>query len=348
MQVKQKLRINRLSKADSVKAQGVGSVYLEERKLLEKYGKNDFSVSVNKHFSSFDLYHIHSINPSFYLRRTKRKTTIMFVHFRPDTLEGSIRLPKLFFRIFKKYVISFYRKAKEIVVVNPSFKEELIRYGLKEDKISYIPNFVSKDEFFPLEKERKRKLREKYGVPKDAFVVLGVGQVQTRKGILDFLSLSEKHPERYFLWAGGFSFKGITDGYDVLKKERKKPRKNRKFLGIVDRKKRNEVYNLSNVFLLPSYNELFPMALLESCACDVPYIIRDLPLYNPILPSSSLRANNEEEFSSLLSQRKNNPAFYKKAKETSEEVSSTYSEEKVYALWKAYYFRIYRKYQSQE
>ena len=162
MQAK-KLKINRLSKADSVKAQGVGSVYLEERQLLKKYGETDFEVAINSHKKDFDLYHIHSINPSFYFQRKKKRTTIRFVHFRPDTLEGSIRLPKLFFKIFKKYVISFYKKAKEIVVVNPSFKNELIQYGLDEERISYIPNFVSKENFYPVPWEEKKSLGRQRG-----------------------------------------------------------------------------------------------------------------------------------------------------------------------------------------
>lgn len=345
---KKKLKINRLSKADSVKAQGVGSVYLEERKLLDKYGKNDFEIQVNSHKKGFDLYHIHSINPSFYFRRKKNRTTIRFVHFRPDTLEGSIRLPKLFFRIFKKYVVSFYKKAKEIVVVNPSFKEELIAYGLDQKRISYIPNFVSKDTFFPVSREEKKHIRKKYGVPEHAFVVLGVGQVQTRKGILDFIELSKRHPERYFIWAGGFSFKGITDGYPELKKERKEKRENRKFLGIIDRKKRNDIYNRADVFLLPSYNELFPMALLENCSVGNPFIVRDLSLYDCILPSSTLRAKENSGFSSLLTNLYKDKDFYEKGKLISAEIKKTYSEENIYHLWKEYYFRIYQKYNREK
>lgn len=347
MQAK-KLKINRLSKADSVKAQGVGSVYLEERQLLKKYGENDFEVAINSHKKDFDLYHIHSINPSFYFQRKKKRTTIRFVHFRPDTLEGSIRLPKLFFKIFKKYVISFYKKAKEIVVVNPSFKNELIQYGLDEERISYIPNFVSKENFYPVPWKEKKFLRKRYKIPEHAFVVLGVGQVQTRKGVLDFIELSKRHPERYFIWAGGFSFKQITDGYPELKKEREEKRENRRFLGIIDREKRNDIYNIADVFLLPSYNELFPRALLENCSVGNPFIVRDLSLYDPILPSSSIRAKDIDDFSSLLQRRKNDKDFYEQGKEVSREIKRTYSEENIYQLWKDYYFRIYRKYKEEK
>ena len=57
-----------------------------------------------------------------------------------------------------------YRKADEIVVVNPVFKKPLIDLGIKEDKITYIPNYVSKDDFYPLSQEVIDKRKEKYGI----------------------------------------------------------------------------------------------------------------------------------------------------------------------------------------
>lgn len=337
-----------LSRATSAPAQGVGSVYLEMMSLMEKYGKDDFDIFLNKHSSKMDLYHIHSINPAFYFMMKKKRTTICFVHFMPDTLEGSIRLPKLIFRLFRKYVVSFYKRAKEIVVVNPSFKNALVQYGLKEEKISYIPNFVSSSQFYPLNPLKKKELRKSYTIPQDAFVVLGVGQVQTRKGVLDFIKMSEENPDKFFVWAGGFSFKNITDGYGKLKEEMEKKRKNLLFLGIVDRNKMNEVYNLADVFVLPSYSELFPMALLEACSCSVPYIVRDLKEYRPILPGDYRRAKTTEEFNVILTAMKENRDFYRASVDLDTQLNEKYNEESIYEMWKEYYHKIYEKYRCEK
>lgn len=51
--------------------------------------------------------------------------------------------------------------------------------------------------------------------------MLGAGQVQTRKGVLDFVDVAKKSPDVQFVWAGGFSFGRITDGYEELKKSRR-------------------------------------------------------------------------------------------------------------------------------
>ena len=43
---------------------------------------------------------------------------------------------------------------------------------------------------------------------------MGAGQVQTRKGVMDFVEVAKKMPDVKFVWAGGFSFGAITDGHE--------------------------------------------------------------------------------------------------------------------------------------
>ncbi|STY44477.1 Uncharacterised protein [Listeria grayi] len=49
-------------------------------------------------------------------------------------------------------------------------------------------------------------------------MVLGSGQVQHRKGVMDFIETAKQLPDVQFIWAGGFSFGMITSGYEELKK----------------------------------------------------------------------------------------------------------------------------------
>ena len=108
--MKNKIRINMLSMADSVDGQGVGSAYLELLKLLREDGKDTFEVLINDKIKNSDIIHAHTVEPRNYLKMKRAKVpTIAYVHFLPDTLDGSIKLPKPLFKIFKKYVISFYK-----------------------------------------------------------------------------------------------------------------------------------------------------------------------------------------------------------------------------------------------
>ena len=184
-----------------------------------------------------DITHIHTVDLWNYFKMG-RGVSVCYVHFLPDTLDGSIRLPKFAFNVFKKYVTKFYNKADYLVVVNPIFIDDLVNFGIDYSKIKYIPNYVSRVNFY----KKDTDIRNKYGISKDKFVVLGVGQVQTRKGVLDFVEVAKKLPDIEFVWAGGFSFGAITDGHKELQKVMENPPKNVKFLGIVPRDKMNDIF----------------------------------------------------------------------------------------------------------
>ena len=63
-------------------------------------------------------------------------------HFIPAKNHQSIKLPKIAEIIFDAYVNSYYRKADELVVVNPCFIKDLEKLGIPREKITYIPNYV--------------------------------------------------------------------------------------------------------------------------------------------------------------------------------------------------------------
>ena len=339
-----KIRINMLSMADSVDGQGVGSAYLELMKLLKEDGKDDFEILLNDKIKNSDIIHAHTVEPRNYIKLKRAKVpTIAYVHFLPDTLDGSIKLPKLAFKIFKKYVISFYKNADHLVVVNPIFKKDMVKYGLDENKITYIPNFVSKEKFFKMKKNDIKNVRKELNIKDDEFVVLGAGQVQHRKGVVDFVEVAKKLPDITFIWAGGFSFGNITDGHKELQKIMENPPKNVKFLGIIPRDKMNELFNASDLLFVPSYNELFPMTILEACSTNTPLLLRDLELYEDILFKKYLKANNNEEFAKIINDLRINKDEYKRQVDNSKYISNFYTKDNVYKLWTNFYESILKE-----
>lgn len=342
MENNKKIKINMLSMADSVDGQGVGSAYLELMNLLKEDGKNDFEIYLNKG-TNYDIIHSHTIEPRNYFKLKRSKSpTIAYVHFLPDTLDGSIKLPKPLFKIFKKYIIKYYKTADYLVVVNPAFKKDMIEAGLDENKIKYIPNFVSKEMFFKKSKTEINSIRKSMGINKNDFVVLGAGQVQNRKGVLDFVEVAKKLPDVTFIWAGGFSFDALSDGHNKLKKIMDHPPKNVKFLGIVPREDMNDIFNISDVLFLPSYNELFPMTILEAVNTETPIILRDLDLYKDILFEKYLKGNNNEEFVELIKKLKQDKIEYSKQVDNSKYIANFYSKDNVYKMWKEFYTDIYQ------
>lgn len=334
-----KLKIKASYVGLNIQGQGVGAATIEQMNLIKDRCNDSLELLENK--GRGDILHVHTIDPRSSLRaRFSRVPVVMHVHFIPETLEGSIKLSKFASRVYNNYVVNTYRKATNIVVVNPIFIKDLARYGIPSDRVTYIPNFVNEQTFYPFDESQKVAVREKYGIDQDAFVVLGVGQVQTRKGVLDFVKVAELLPDIQFVWAGGFSFGKITDGYEELKKVIDNPPKNVKFLGIVNRANMNEIYNLSNVFFMPSYNELFPMAILESCSADVPMLLRDLELYEDILFKKYLHASDNEGFVQLLRKLKDEPKTLELAHEYARFIKHHYSRDNIAKIWIEFYQKV--------
>lgn len=335
--------INMMSSADKVKGQGVLSAY-EEQVALVKNNLNEYDVRINK-VKFADIIHYHTIDLEFFLTLPFAKissATVGYVHFLPETLKNSIKLPKIIEKMFYKYVIQFYKNMDYLVTVNPYFIDKLANYGIKREKITYIPNYVSSKNFYKMSKSKKSEIRKKYGIEKNKFVVLTVGQLQKRKGIFDLVEIAKKMPDVQFVWAGGFSFKKISDGYEELKRILKNPPDNIKFLGIIPREEMNDIYNASDVMFLPSYEELFPMAILESANCKIPILLRDIELYKGILEGYYLSGITNEDFINEILKLKNDNLYYNKASQMAEKCSKYYSEENVAPMWRAYYNRIYK------
>lgn len=338
MKNKDKLTITMFSSAGAVAGQGVGSAYEEQVNLIREGAPDLFKVSVNKWTSDPDIQHFHTIDPAFMMRiKNKNSVNIAYCHFLPDTVEESLRIPKIFQPVMDKYIISFYNAADRLVVVNPSFIDELVKYDINRDKITYIPNFVSKEKFHPLGEEVRNEWRDKYGIDHDAFVVLGCGQVQTRKGVQDFVETAKMLPDIQFVWAGGFSFGPMTEGYEELKAIIDNPPANVTFTGIVDREDMVSIYDMCDVLFIPSYNELFPMTILEAINLNIPLVCRDLDLYKGILFDNYQTGNNNEEFAALLRALKDDPDLYDHWSRKSTELSEFYSREHVLEMWKKFY-----------
>jgi len=332
------ISLNIRSVSEMAKGQGVDSAFKEQAKLLKKSEILDVYVNDN---NIHDIVHAHTfdLGSRSLLKKYKHrgKKTVISCHVMPDSLEGSLKIPGFIMKYLVKYMIGFYSMADRLVVVNSFYKQELIRLGLPENKVYYIPNYVSREVFKPVDDIRKRELRKAFDIGQDEFVVVGAGQVQKRKGIDDFIKTAKKCPQYKFIWVGGFSFGKITDGYEKYKKMIENPPENVIFTGIVDREKVADYFNASDVLFLPSYQELFPMTILEACNCQLPLLVRDIELYEEILFRKYMSGNNSDDFTKKLHELYSNKELFNKIKEKSIEISDYYSEKNVMKIWEDFY-----------
>lgn len=336
--------IRMFSKAHIAKGHGVLSAHDEQVTLVKSYLAKDFRV-VESGCEQCDINHFHTINPEFLFRifegRKNDTKNIGYVHFLPETLENSIHLPKPLKWLFYKYVLFFYRRMDALVTVNPYFIDVLEqKYSIERTKVTYIPNVVSSKHFFPIPIAAKKRARAHFSLPENSFIVLCAGQLQRRKGVLDFIEIAKQMPNIHFVWAGDFSFGKISQDYEQIKKVVATPPENVSFLGLVDHTEMNLLYNACNMLLLPSYEELFPMTVLEAMRCKIPILVRRLDIYNNILFHYVQYAGNTAEFVTCIQELSQNTHFYQQCCKCSENGSAKYSEEAIAFAWRAYYFYI--------
>lgn len=333
-----KISVNMLSIADVVKGHGVDTAYNELIHLLNKYGKNDLDVVENKGVG-FDVLHLHTVDPvSFLKQKMTRNTTLTYVHFLPDTLNGTLKMPRAFSNVYAWWVKKIYLESDYLVVVNPSYIDEMVKLGVSRDKIFYIPNIVSSDNFYVISEKEKDRFRKKYGYGKDDFIVVSVGQLHKGKGVLDFIKLARENPDIKFLWVGGFNFGNMMDGYKKIKDVYDNPPKNLRFSGIVDRKEVNILCNISDVFFLPSYYESFALVALEAAHTEKPIILRNLDTYKNIYYDNVLYGKNNKEFIRYIRMLSEDKNFYKKYVKKTRKINKMYNEKEIYKKW----FNLYK------
>lgn len=332
--------INMLSKAHMVKGQGVLSAHDEQVELVRTELGRQFRVLENDRDYG-DINHYHTINLGYYFHAAfakVRRETVGYVHFLPETVENSIKLPWWMKKVFYKYMLSFYNQMDHLVAVNPYFVDVLEKYGVRREKVTYIPNFVSEDDFYKMEEEEREAQRRKFGFTR--FTVLCAGQLQKRKGVLEFIETARLRPDVDFVWAGNFAFGSISEGKKEIEQALKSAPENVRFLGLVERSSMNGLYNACDMFFLPSFEELFPMTILEAMNCHKPVLVRDLPIYDRILMDFVQREDREEYFSAWIGYIKENPKEYERAVENAKRGHEFYSRAQVAGMWQQFYCKV--------
>jgi len=326
------------SVSGKVKGQGVDSAFLEHRKLMQQSQKIQVVLEPKDHW---DILHIHTFDPGSYflMRKAKRKKkkVVVSCHVMPDSLVGSLKIPRWVMPFLVRYMIHFYNKADRLVVVNPFYKETLTKAGLRKEKVSYVPNYVSGETFRPLAPDEKTHLRTKMGIKETDFLIVGAGQVQKRKGIDDFVRTALLLPKYQFVWVGGFSFGKLTDGYEQYAKIMDNPPPNLQFTGIVDRSEVARYFQAADVLFLPSYQELFPMTVLEAANCHLPLLLRNIELYQEILSEHYLFGDSSEEFAEQLRRIQEDTNLREAFQTHSRELSIIYSGVNVMKQWEELY-----------
>lgn len=159
------------------------------------------------------------------------------------------------------------RLADHVIALSTSLERELVSRGLDEAKITTLSQGVNTDVFRPIGGDLERAGRR--------HVVLFVGRVTAQKGIVDLIEAvaglcKEGLSDITLRVVGGASAEERVVCVDAARRFQVGGAV--EFNGFVSHEELPEVYRESSVFVLPSYSEGLPNAMLEAMASGLPCI----------------------------------------------------------------------------
>ena len=253
----------------------------------------DMDISWNSNSSDFDVVHYHSFGPlSLLNRKYSRGVKVLTAHSTPRVNNGNLA----FSSTINQYYPGLYRRFDHIINISAPCQREIDEL-LPDMSSTLIPNGIDREYFKP-DTEKRKKFRERFNIDDDEKVMLTVAQQTPRKGIYDFLELSRKHPEKKWVWVGGFPYGIFSADHFQIKKMKKNCENNVIFTGFVP--DITEAYSGADVFFMPSHAETFGLVVLEALACGLPVVARNIPEFREIFDVGVQFFGDFEEASTVL------------------------------------------------
>ena len=256
-----------------VEKSGVGKAIEHQEKML-----NAVEAPRAARWKEATVVHMNTVFPdsviAAFIAKMQKKKVIYYGHSTMEDFKNSFIGSNLAAPIFKKWICFCYNLG-DVVVTPTEYSRKLLEgYGLKR-KIYSITNGVD-TEFFKPDPEGRIGFRAKYQLTEEQKVVISVGHLIGRKGILDFLELARMMPKVQFIWFGGGNESLVTA--EIKEAISKKP-DNVLFAGFVKSDELRDAYCGADVFSFMSYEETEGIVVLEALACEIPTIVRNIPVY---------------------------------------------------------------------
>ena len=192
--------------------------------------------------------------------------------------------------IYRKYLQFFtffsIRKSDLIISVSSYSKQDILKhYKVDEKKIKVVYPAAEKD-FHPLDlsESEKKEIMDKFESPDQ--IILYVGVIENRKNITGIIKIADevfKSNKRIkFLLIGRIGYGGEKILKEILK------RKNLIHIEYVDDDQLKKLYNISSIFLFPSFYEGFGFPPLEAMQSGLPVLASNTTSLKEVINSGGL------------------------------------------------------------
>lgn len=227
------------------------------KRLVEEIKSSDVVI-----YNCF--YNFESVLLIFLIKKLYKKKLMLISHV--NTFQFGSRLSEVGMDL-RRYVVwnwaNFF--ADKFIFITQDQKNQYLKFIWNKKKIEsksvLIPNMIGT-------KYYENKIKRDYK-GKKKFDILFVGRFEKNKGYFDLLEVGKELPENITIkLAGGTEDTGL---------------KQVKVLGFVPNDKLRDEFDKCDLFILPSYTEVFPTTIIESMARSMPIITTDINGLNEIV-----------------------------------------------------------------
>jgi len=270
------------------------------RRLKEALLNEGITVSDDRAERGYDILHVHTPFPpwnSLEVRKAKKQgvPVVIHAHTTVEDVEGTWTGSTLLSGWVGRYLAWFYNMADLVLAPSEWTSDRLRARGVKP-RLEVLSNGIDLERF-SFDQQRRRRFRERYGIPDGRKVTYMVGTVCLKKGVEVFPEVAREIPEMDFIWVGRRS-----NFYNAIKVGRAVARSPRNVRFIRDVQDILEAHCGCDVFFTPSFAENQGVALMEAMAVGRPVVGRNLPVYEGMLRDgkSALLGGSVAEFVDAL------------------------------------------------
>ncbi|MEU3197087.1 MULTISPECIES: glycosyltransferase [unclassified Streptomyces] len=238
----------------------------------------------------YDLVHTHLYRACVYGRPAARAAGVRAVVATEHSLGDSQMEGRRLTAGVRALYLASERLGSSTVAVSPTVADRLRRWGVPAPRIEVVPNGIDVDRF-RFDPERRERTRRRLGLPRDAFVVGGVGRLARGKRFDVLVRALARLPEdHWLLLVGGGPEEHVlrrtageagVAGRVLFTGERP---------GVPDGSPGPDLPSLTSamdLFASPSAEEAFGLAAVEALASGLPVLYASCPAIEDLPPAAS-------------------------------------------------------------
>lgn len=263
--------------ADNIRAEGISVIPFP---CTANIGLFLYSPSIKtwckQNLNGFDVIHIHNYRS--YQNIAVRKFAMKFGV--PYIIQAHGTVLPIFAKIWLKKLYDFFwgnkvlQDASQLIALTSVESDQYIQMGVKKEKIVMIPNGIVIFDFEQLNQTMIETFFERYSIPQNKKILLFIGRLHRIKNLallIDALNELIKTGENVILIVIGDDWGSMEDNKNKVHDLHIE--KSVFFLGFVTRLEKFIAYKSSDVFILPSVYDAFPITVLEAWMCGIPVIV---------------------------------------------------------------------------